>query len=123
MAMDANQSSTRDEDICTSDTDDKIVEPPKKVRKLAIEEPATAVAPPSAPPSVEGNIVRHRSSHHVCPEVTGPPSKIPKLDEVTTPWKWSTSKLCTVTSQQSSSSSAHEGEQVSIIIFHVLFYY
>ena len=110
--MDANQSSTREEDICTSDTDDKIVEPPKKVRKL--EEAATAVAPPS----VEGNIVHHRSSHHVSSEVTGPPSKLPKLDEVTTPWKGSTSKLCTVTSQQASSSIAHEGEQVSIIIYN-----
>ena len=93
--------------------DDKIVEPPKKIRKLAIEEPATAVAPP---PSVEGNIVRHRSSHHVRSEVTAPPSKIPKLDVVTTPWKGSTSKLCTVTSQQPSASTAHEGEQVSVII-------
>ena len=111
--MDANQSSTREEDICSSDTDDKIVEPPKKVRKLAIEEPATAVAPPS----VEGNIVRHRSSHHVSSdEVTGPPSKIPKLDEVTTPWKGSTSKLCTVTSQQSSASTAHEGEQTVSVL-------
>ena len=90
--------------------DDKIVEPPKKVRKLAIEEPATAVESPS----VEGNIVRHRSSHRVSSEVTGPPSKIPKLDEVTPPWKGSTSKLCTVTSQQSSASTAHDGEQVSV---------
>ena len=94
--------------------DDKIVEPPKKVRKLAIEEPALCTA--VEPPSVEGNIVRHRSSHRVSSEVTGPPSKIPKLDEVTTPWKGSTSKLCTVTSQQPSASTAHDGEQVSVII-------
>ena len=106
-----DESSTRDEDSCSSDTDGKIADPPKKVRMLAIEEPATVVAPPS----VKGNIVRHRSSHRVSSEVTGPPSKIPKLDEVTTPWKGSTSKLCTVTSQQSSASTAHEGEQVCVM--------
>ena len=97
--MDANQNSTSDEDNCSSDTDDKI---------RVAEEPATV-----APPSVEGNIVHH-SSHHTSSEVTGPPSKVSNLDEVTTPWKESTSKLCNITSQQSSDSTAHEGEQVCI---------
>ena len=109
--MGANQSSTSDEDSCSSDTDDKIVEPPKEIRKLAIEEPATAMAPP---PSVEGNIAHHlshTSSSDI--EVTRLTLKIPKLDEETTPWKGSTSKL---TSQQSSASSANEEEQVSVLL-------
>ena len=111
-AMGANQSSTRDEDSCSSDTDDKIAELPKEIRKLAIEEPrATAVAPPS----VEGDRAHHLYTSSPDIEVTGLPLKIPKLDEETTPWKGSASKL---TSQQSSSSSAHVEEQVSII--HVI---
>ena len=110
--MGANQSSTSDENSCSSDTDDKIVEPPREIRKLAIEEPAhTAVAPP---PSGEGNIAHplsHTSSSDI--QVTRLTLKIPKLDEETTPWKGSISKL---TSQQSSASSANEKEQVSVII-------
>ena len=109
--MDANQSSTRDEDSCSSDTDDKIAELQKEIRKLAIEEPATAVAPPS----VEGDRAHHLSHMYTSSpdiEVTGLPLKVPKLDEETTPWKGSTSKR---TSQQSSVSTAHEEQQVSII--------
>ena len=118
--MGANQSSTSDEDSCSSDTDDKIVEPPKEIRKLAIEEPpATAVAPP---PSVEGNIAHHlshTSSSDI--EVTRLTVKIPKLDEETTPWKGSLSKL-TSRQQSSAASSANEEEQVSIIIIIIPYF-
>ena len=101
--MDVNQSSTRDEDSCSSDTDDKIAELSKEIRKLAIEEPrATVVAPPSV--------------HDI--EVTGLlPLKIPKLDEETTPWKGSTSKR---TSQQSSASTE---QQVSIYNYMYIYYF
>ena len=102
--MDSNQSSA-EEDSCSSDTDDKIAELPKEIRKLAIEEPrATAVAPPP----VEGDRAHHLYTSSPDIEVTGLPLKIPKLDEETTPWKGSTSKR---TSQQSSASTE---QQVSI---------
>ena len=98
------------EDSCFSDTDDEISEPPKEIRKLPTEEPATAVVP------VGGNTA-DRSNDGSCSdtEVTGPSVKIPNLDETATPWKESTSELCNVTRQQSSTSTAHEGDQVKIV--------
>ena len=91
--------------------DDEISEPPKEIRKLPTEEPATAVVP-----VVRGNAA-DRSNDGSCSdaEVTGPSVKIPNLDETATPCKESTSKLYNVTGQQSSTSTAHEGDQVKII--------
>ena len=108
--MDSNQSSA-EEDSCSSDTEDKISKPPKKIRKLTIEEPVVPV---------EANVAAVDSSDDNCSEssdteVTGPPVKIPKLDESATPWKESRSKLISdLISQQPSASTytAHEGEQV-----------
>ena len=108
--MDSNQSSA-EEDSCSSDAEDKLSKPPKKIRKLTIEEPAVPVgANVAAVDSRDDNCSQSESS---VTEVTGPPVKIPKLDESATPWKESTSELISdETSQQSSASTAHEGEQV-----------
>ena len=109
--MGSNQSSA-EEDSCSSDAEDRISKPPKKIRKLTIKEPLVPVG---------ANVAAVDSSDDNCSEssdteVTGPPVKIPKLDESATQWKESRSKLISdVTSQQPSSSTAHEGEQVRFI--------
>ena len=105
--MDSNQCSA-EEDSCSSDTEDKISKPPKKIRKFTIEEPVVPVRANIAVDSSDDNCSESSDT-----EVTGPPVKIPKLDESATPWKESRSKLISdVTSQQPSASTAHEGEQV-----------
>ena len=96
--MDSNQCST-EEDSCSSDTEDILSEPPKKIRKLTIEEPyAVPVGANIAVDSSDDNCSEPSET-----EVTGPPVKIPKLDDSATPWK-------------ESASTAHEGEQVRIYI-------
>ena len=103
--MDSNQSSA-EEDSCSSDTEDKMSKPPKKIRKLTLEEPVVPVGANVA--AVDDNCSESSDT-----EVTGPPVKIPKLDESATPWKESRSKLISdVTSQQPAASTAHEEEQV-----------
>ena len=103
--MDSDKSSA-EEDSCSSGTEDKISKPPKKIRKLTIEEPVVPVG---------ANVAAVDSSDDNCSEssdteVTGPPLKVPKLDESATPWKESISdRISDVTP---SSSTGHKGEQV-----------